>query len=109
VRIDNPSLRWLFSGNLVCEYCRRPAFGGTQCAHVFSRGAGHVDIPGNLVSLCASCHHESHNGRLITRADLLRTAAEREGLLPEEIEDVVHELRRWPKDKALPERLKKFL
>jgi hypothetical protein len=112
MRIVNRELCALFSGLIRCEYCQRPAFGGTHCAHIFSRGAGQVDIPGNLIGLCAPCHHDSHNmnnRRLITRYDLLRTAAEREGLEPSEIEDAVMAIRRHPKHLPLPAHLERFL
>ena len=84
-----------------CEYCA--AYGDNRCsgtalhaAHIFSRGAGQVDIDGNLATLGAACHWDSHNGK-ITRDELLAIVAKRERTTPEAIEAEVWRTRRLPK------------
>ena len=104
MRVVNEQLLKQFRGRGQCDYCQRYVE-VRHAAHIFGKGAGRVDIPGNLLALCAEDHHESHAGKLITRADLLRTAAEREVLLMEEIEAAVHAFRRHPKHLPIPKEL----
>lgn len=83
-----------------CEWCNRPTPQGTDPAHIFSRGAGRVDIAENLCSLCRWCHSSSHNGHEPTRAQLLEIAGRREGKTPAEITEKVQRLRRETKCKV---------
>lgn len=88
-----------------CEWC------GVWCAkrepaHIFSVGAGRLDIRENLVALgstpnfCCPCHTLSHNGKEPTREQLLEIAGKREGKTPEEITEKVWRLRRDTKCKV---------
>ena len=76
----------------VCAFCGRRVI---ECdpSHIYSRGAGRVDIPENIVNLCRVCHNDSHAGYEPTRAQLLAIAAKREGTTPEEITAKVHRIR----------------
>lgn len=76
-----------------CEYCGKPCQDGRDPAHIFSRGAGRIDIAENLVSLCRWCHNSNHLGNSPTKGNLLTIAARREGTTPEEIEAKVMRLR----------------
>lgn len=88
-----------------CEFC------GIYCkvrepAHIYSVGAGRLDIRENLVALgstrlfLCTCHSDSHAGCRPTRIDLLEIAARREGTTPEEITEKVYRLRRETKCKS---------
>lgn len=80
-----------------CEYGRE--YGAAECsrvlhaAHLFSKGAGRVDIDANLICLCAFHHYRSHNDA-ITRDELLAIVAKRERRTPESIEDEIYRIRR---------------
>lgn len=85
-----------------CEFC------GKQCklrepAHIFSVGAGRLDIRCNLVALgstsamACACHSKSHAGQRPTTADLLEIVAKREKCLVSDIVAVKDLLRRMPK------------
>lgn len=93
MRILNPDLLADFRGP-ACEWCKlsRP----TDAAHLFSRGAGHLDIRANLIGLCRECHCGSHSGTP-TKADLMAIVAAREKCLQADIQDVVWFLRRMPR------------
>lgn len=67
-----------------------------QAAHVMSRGAGRVDIRGNLLALCADCHRMEHDGN-ITKDELLDLSARMDGVDPEIVRDTVNLFRRIPK------------
>lgn len=86
-----------------CEWCRK------QCKllephHIFTRGAGRLDISVNLIALGSSigfpqcqCHAECHSGE-ISRNDLLIAVGHRHKLKAYQIEEVVYCLRdRLPK------------
>jgi HNH endonuclease len=90
-----------------CEWCREkiPA---SDPHHIHSKGAGRVDIPGNLVALCRTCHNRNHAGHRPNRAQLLAVAGQREELTPVEIAQAVHDIRAWPKEKPLPPELAKY-
>lgn len=103
LRIVDDALLQTFREKPRCEYCLRPTPNGCDPAHIFSRGAGRLDIPINLVALCRSpCHtnnHAANSGNRLrpNRDDLLLVVALREGLRVEDIVDEVHRLRRTPK------------
>ncbi len=97
MKLDRPEVRAEFTGRPFCEWCKRPAFGGTDCAHVFSRGAGWVDIFPNLVALCRECHSRQGNGGSPTPMMLLELAARREGMTAEEVREEVYRIRRLDK------------
>jgi len=67
-----------------CELCGKADM-GLQVHHVVSRGSGGPDMPENLITLCASCHTLAHGG-CISRDELWRVIAQREGTSPMEVE-----------------------
>lgn len=84
-----------------CEVC------GKMCRvreplHIFSRGAGRVDITENILAVGSTlgwqcqCHTKAHAGK-ISRAELLEISARRHGTTAAEIEAEVYRLRRIPK------------
>jgi hypothetical protein len=60
-----------------------------------SRGAGWVDIPGNLTALCGpfGCHWLHENGKAPSTRRLLEIAAKRDGTTVEAIEAEVNRIR----------------
>lgn len=107
MRIINEKLLRTFAGAGQCAWCGRYV-SVRHAHHIHSKGAGRLDVCVNLVSLCPQDHAGVHNGDL-DRYDLLAVVAVREGLMQDEIEAVIHELRRWDKAKELPERLAKYV
>ena len=83
-----------------CEWCGGYQRNGRDPAHIFSRGAGRLDIPENIIALCRSCHTAAHWGK-ISRLQLLVVVGQRECLLIEDIEELVYRLRRMPKGSGL--------
>ena len=81
-----------------CEFCRKWCE-VREPAHIFSRGAGRVDIKENLVSLGSTpnfsceCHYKNHFGGVPTREMLLVVAAAREGTKPDKIRELVYRIR----------------
>ncbi len=108
MKLERPDVLDLFRRAEWCEWCGEATPGGCDPAHVYSRGAGQVDIRLNVVSLCRTCHSKEHNGN-ITKAELLAVVARREGVKVETIGKVVQAIRRWPKEKPLPRRLQKYV
>ena len=94
MKIINESLLQVFREKTRCEHCRKQCRQGCDPAHIFSRGAGRVDIHENLVSLCRSCHTSSHAGGSPTKAEMLAIAAKREKTTAEKIIDLVNSIRR---------------
>ena len=76
-----------------CEVCGSRLPQGSDPHHIFSKGAGRVDIPENIASLCRLCHNRAHAGQ-ISRLLLLVIAGHRECLLTEDIEENVWTIRR---------------
>ncbi len=88
-----------------CEWCKEPARGRLQAAHIFARGWGNakqVDRPWNACGLCFKCHHLNENGHRPNRNDLLRVAGKREGLSPARIEAWIYKVRLLPKGSKEP-------
>lgn len=81
-----------------CCWCG--AHGPVHVHHIFSKGAGRVDIACNLLPLDWKCHGLVHNGE-ISRSDLLAVAAARSGIMQDEIEAEVYRVRRLPAVKGL--------
>lgn len=92
-----PELMERFRRKRRCEWCNCPLPNGADPAHIFSRGAGQVDIAGNLVALCRKDHNRNHAGLEPTPKQLLALAAKREGTTPEAIRAEVYRIRRLPK------------
>lgn len=98
--IIDPELVYQFRKQTVCEWCGRRVKSGLAPHHVFTRGAGQLDVSFNLIALCPptgnNCHQLFHDGHIM-REDLLAKVAAREGVLQDDIVDAVHFLRRLPK------------
>ena len=103
MRIVNQSILAQFRTPGRCEWCRT-ACTAREPAHLFSRGAGRLDIAVNLVALGSTlayqcpCHSDHHSGREPNRNDLLAIVAQRENVLQDDIVAAVHFLRAAPKD-----------
>ncbi|MEM3453203.1 MAG: HNH endonuclease [Candidatus Hadarchaeum sp.] len=69
-----------------CELCGKPASGEPH--HIRYRSQGGSDIPENLIQLCFNCHRAVHDGK-ISRDELLRVVASREGRKKEEIAETI--------------------
>ena len=89
-----------------CEWCGHK--GKTDAAHIFSKGAGRVDIACNLVSLCRACHSLSHAGAEPNMDQLITLASRREGVRYEYVVNEVYRIRRLPKPiSQLPKKRKR--
>lgn len=81
-----------------CECCGARTPNGADPHHIYSKGAGRVDIPENLVALCRSCHNGYHYSSKPSLQDLLTIVAIREGMIAEDIEKEVFRIRNLDKD-----------
>jgi hypothetical protein len=102
MKVVNPSLIASYRTPGPCRYCGKVV--RMRCAaHIFSRGAGQVDIPCNLVSLGmdavtdCDCHARSHGGNEPTTDELLAVSAADHGCLQGDIEELVWLIRRLDK------------
>ncbi len=107
MRIVNKALLREFAMAPRCQWCGRSVPTGLHPHHVFSRGAGRLDIRINLIPLCPpfvgnNCHGLVHAGEIM-RCDLLAVVAAREDVAQDKIEEYVHLLRRTPKGTEMPE------
>lgn len=102
MRIVNELLLRQFGGPGPCEFCRK-LVRRRECHHVYTRGAGRLDLRLNLIALCATfsggdnCHDAAHNGAIM-RCDLLAVVAAREGCNQVDIEAIVFLFRRLPRN-----------
>lgn len=103
MRIINQPLIESFRTPGPCRWCHKDV--RMLCAaHIFSKGAGRVDLRCNLVQLGmdplkdCSCHHDSHMGLKPTFEDLLAISAEDHKCRTEDIHQVVYFIRRLPKE-----------
>jgi len=96
MRIRNPELLEEFRYRPRCEWCGQPNRTGLDPHHLWTRGAGRLDIRINLIALCRACHQDVHSG-VIARDDLLAKVSAREGFPPEEIAQEIYRLMRSPK------------
>lgn len=103
MNVPDPDTLASFRRGGRCELCGQPCM--MLCgAHIWSKGAGRVDLPFNLVAVGMNplvdcdCHVQSHCGILIPRERFLVVAAARERTTPRAITAVVHMLRRLPKN-----------
>jgi hypothetical protein len=99
MKLIDKSLIASFRGS-ICEWCLYVA--ASEGHHIFSKGAGRVDIRGNLVSLCRLCHTKAHAGHSPTREQLLTVAARREKTTAEAITAEVQRIRRLTKEGKEP-------
>ena len=98
MRIVNDDVLQRFREFRFCECCNTPTPGGTDPAHIGSRGAGRVDAAWNLVALSREHHTRSHAGGKPTRQDMLAIAAKREGTTVQAILDALVAIRLMDKD-----------
>lgn len=84
-----------FRGFKNCEWCRKYRY--CVCSHIYSRGAGRVDIPINLLSLCAYCESSHHDGNAPTVSQMETIVALREKIIATDIFQEVCRIRRLPK------------
>ena len=97
MRIEDPQALRQVAETCRCECCNKHCPTGAAPHHLFSRGAGRLDIRLILQPLCLECHADFHNGK-ISRAFLLGKRAKKERTTAEAITQVVHWLRALPKD-----------
>lgn len=99
MKVVNKALLAEFRTAGACEYCKRPCR-AREPHHLFTRGAGQLDIRINLIALGSAfqctCHRERHDGNIL-HCDMLAVVAARENVLQDHITDVIHLLRRLPK------------
>jgi hypothetical protein len=97
----------------ACGWCGAALHRPPEVHHVLGKGAGRVDIRGNLIPLGGAwdcnCHGTIHDGNGPTRAQLLAVTAARDGTTAHAIEAEVYRIRRTPKGepklrKAAPKR-----
>ena len=96
MKIVNDDLLAEFRCRPACEVCGRSTAAGADPHHLLARGMGggnQMDVRENLIALCRTCHTAAHAGN-IKRGNLVRLVAKREGLLPDELMDRLHELQR---------------
>ncbi len=102
MKIDNKKLREEIGAKRVCEYCRKSCLTPPDVHHLFSRGAGWVDVRCNLIAICRTCHQLTHAGKEPQPLHLAIVIAEREKVVVVDIETTVQFIRRLDKD-ASPE------
>lgn len=102
MNIPNDALLATYRKPGLCEVCRKPC--RMRCAaHIFSKGAGRVDHPWNLVQVGmdtlrdCKCHHNSHANNSPSRLDLLRIVERREGVAIAFIQAVIPAIRACPR------------
>lgn len=79
----------LFRQKQRCEWCVRVA--SLDAHHWKPRGIGggsRLDIKENLIGLCRECHNRAESGD-ISRSAILETIADREGLTPEQVQELI--------------------
>lgn len=96
MKIDNKKLREEIGLKRMCEYCGKPSLNPPDVHHLFSRGAGWVDIRCNLIALDRTCHQLNHAGKEPMALHLAMKIAEREKIVVADIEAVVMLIRRLP-------------
>ena len=109
MKIVSESTLDAFRSALYCEWCGDRLRGKAHPHHVATKGiggGGRIDHPLNIVSLCAFCHNEHHNGHRPLTCDLIATIAAREGVLQDDVTGFVRDIRRLPRDTPLEEALK---
>jgi hypothetical protein len=94
MRIENERLLAEFRHAARCEWCGKRTPQGCDPAHLFSRGAGRVDVRDNLAALCRECHTKQHAGNEPTVEQLLVLVAKREGKTPQTIRNKIARIRR---------------
>lgn len=86
MRIVNEPLLEEFRALPECEFCGKPAGNaGLDACHIFSRGAGRVDIRCNLLGMHRLCHSKTEKNPDCKKL-LLVIASVREDVMIEDIE-----------------------
>lgn len=96
MKIVDEKLLAEFRSKGQCELCLRKCY-PLDPHHLWTRGAGRLDIRCNLISLCRVCHSEVEHKQAKER--ILEIVCRRERAKPEAIWEVVCFVRRWPKHK----------
>jgi hypothetical protein len=85
----------------VCGWCLMDLRHPPEVHHILGKGAGRVDIRGNLIPLGGpwdcNCHGLVHAGDWASRGELLAATAARDGTTAHAIEAEVWRIRRTPK------------
>ncbi len=95
MKLENDDALDFARGPGVCDWCKG-RIAGREPHHIFSKGAGQVDIKSNIAAICRVCHTSVHFGE-IDDNDILAVVAGRENVLQGDIEAVVWLIRRMPK------------
>lgn len=95
MKLENNAALDFARGPGVCEWCKRHR-ADRDPHHIFSKGAGQVDIQSNIASLCRGCHGLVHTGELDDDS-ILAVVAMREDCLQGDIEALVWLIRRMPR------------
>jgi hypothetical protein len=94
----------------ACGWCGEALRHPAHVHHIHGKGAGRVDVRGNLIPLGGpwdcNCHGMIHDGNGPTRAQLLAATAARDGSTADAIEAEVYRLRRTPKGEPKPRKAK---
>lgn len=112
MRVVNEELLAEFREARHCGWCQKPLRHAPHVHHIFSKGAGRLDIRVNLIPLGGpadcNCHGATHDGN-IEDFSLLAVVAQREGVNQDTIRDVVYRLRRLDKHAEIPPELAKYV
>lgn len=87
-----------FRAKKNCEWCGRWTV-PCEAHHWKPRGIGggsRLDIKENLIGLCRECHNRAESGD-IPRSAILETIADREGMTPEQVQELIWEKLRTKK------------
>jgi hypothetical protein len=91
--IHNEPLLSEFRRKTRCEWCGQNSRTGLDPHHIYTRGAGRLDIRLNLIALCRLCHAEVHAG-IVDKYSLVAVVAQREKTDYDTIERLIWHLRR---------------
>ncbi len=84
MKLINEKLLAEFRRKPACELCLEPTPQGCDPHHVYSRGAGRVDVRANISGLCRRCH-QLVEADVEAKAKLIRIVATREGRIASDI------------------------
>lgn len=99
--IDEELLR-VFRNKLRCEHCGTATMFKLHPHHLWCRGMGggsRLDVPLNLIALCASCHGMVHDGHIL-RCTLIAIVAAREKVFQGDVCEEIYRLLRTKKGVA---------
>lgn len=88
--------------SVCCLWCRKAC--RPDAAHIYSKGAGVLDVEWNVVPLCRECHTHSHSGKSPTTEELLAIVAKRWNCRPADLTRARHTIlqldKGWDEDKV---------